>query len=204
MGIIELKAKRFQCGHIIDDWQIKQSENDPSSRLSSFGAVLALLHCTARVQRSRNFSYRNRVCLIRRGPPRGPHMTYAKPLLMSADAATSSQHYPARMSLSAEQRVRITAAYEKAAADPSLPAHTRAAFAKKADWFRLLAGVEEKKEQAALIASEGKQTNGPGITAEPVLVLGPARPRRRGLAGRFLQGELILRGQSHEYVGDTH
>lgn len=131
-------------------------------------------------------------------------MTYAKPLLMSADAAASSQHYPARMSLSAEQRVRITAAYEKAAADPSLPAHTRAAFAKKADWFRLLAGVEEKKEQAALIASEGKQTNGPGITAEPVLVLGPARPRRRGLAGRFLQGELILRGQSHEHVGDTH
>ena len=85
-------------------------------------------------------------------------MTYAKPLLMSADAAASSQHYPARMSLSAEQRVRITAAYEKAAADPSLPAHTRAAFAKKADWFRLLARVGEKKERAALIASERKQT----------------------------------------------
>jgi hypothetical protein len=85
-------------------------------------------------------------------------MTYAKPLLMSADAAASSQQYPARMSLSAEQRFRITAAYEKAAADPSLPAHTRAAFAKKADWFRLLARVGEKKEQAALIASEGKQT----------------------------------------------
>ena len=85
-------------------------------------------------------------------------MTYAKPLLMSADAAASSQHYPARMSLSAEQRVRIIAAYEKAAADPSLPAHTRAAFAKKADWFRLLACVGEKKERAALVASEAKKT----------------------------------------------
>ena len=81
-------------------------------------------------------------------------MTYAKPLLMSADAAASSQQYPARMSLSAEQRFRITAAYEKAAADPSLPAHTRAAFAKKADWFRLLACVGEKKERAAVMASE--------------------------------------------------
>ena len=85
-------------------------------------------------------------------------MTNAKPLLMSADAAASFQQYPARMSLSAEQRFRITAAYEKAAADPSLPAHTRSAFAKKADWFRLLARVGEKKEQAALIGSEGKQT----------------------------------------------
>ena len=84
-------------------------------------------------------------------------MTYAKPLLMSADAAASSQHSPARMSLSAEQRVRITAAYEKAAADPSLPAHTRAAFAKKADWFRLLACVGEKKERAALAKQKAQE-----------------------------------------------
>ena len=131
-------------------------------------------------------------------------MSYAKPLLMSRGGAANSQQHPARMSLSAEQHSLIAAAYDSAAFDVSLPAHTRAAFAKKADWFRLLAGVEEKKEQAALIASEGKQTNGPGITAEPVLVLGPARPRRRGLGRHFLQGELVLRGQSHEHVGDTH
>ena len=85
-------------------------------------------------------------------------MTYAKPLVMSASAAASCQQHPARMSLSAEQRSHIAAAYEKAAADPSLPAHTRRAFAKKADWFRLLACVGEKKERAALIASEAKQT----------------------------------------------
>ena len=85
-------------------------------------------------------------------------MSYAKPLLMSTGGAASSQQHPARMSLSAEQRSHIAAAYEKAAADPSLPAHTRAAFAKKADWFRLLARVGEKKERAAMMASEGKQT----------------------------------------------
>ncbi|HET7448584.1 MAG TPA: recombinase family protein [Methyloceanibacter sp.] len=113
----------------------------------------ALLHRTARVRCSRNFSYRNRVCLIRRGPPRGPHMSYAKPLLMSRGAAASCQQHPARMSLSGEQRSHVAAAYEKAAADPSLPG-----FAKKADWFRLLARVGEKKERAALIASERKQT----------------------------------------------
>ena|SRR5690242_361274 len=81
-------------------------------------------------------------------------MSYAKPLLMSRPGAASSQQHPARMSLSAEQRSHIAAAYEKAAADLSLPAHTRAAFAKKADWFRLLACVGEKKERAAVMASE--------------------------------------------------
>ena len=81
-------------------------------------------------------------------------MNHAEPLLRSA--AALPQRHPARMFLSAEQRSHIAAAYEKAAADPSLPAHTRAAFAKKADWFRLLACVGEKKERAAM--SEGKQT----------------------------------------------
>lgn len=83
-------------------------------------------------------------------------MNHAEPLLRSA--AALPRRHAARMFLSAEQRSHIAAAYEKAAADPSLPAHTRAAFAKKADWFRLLACVGEKKERATLIASEGKQT----------------------------------------------
>jgi hypothetical protein len=61
------------------------------------------------------------------------------------------------MVLKAEQHSQIAAAYEKAAADKSLPAQTRAAFARKADWFRLLAHVGEKRERAELIASEAKQ-----------------------------------------------
>ena len=60
------------------------------------------------------------------------------------------QRHPARMSLTPEQHSHIAAAYDKAAFDVSLPAQTRAAFAKKADWFRLLACVGEKRVQAAL------------------------------------------------------
>jgi len=59
----------------------------------------------------------------------------------------------ARMSRKAEQHSHIAATYDKAAFDISLSAHTRAAFARKADWFRLLAQVAEKRERAAL--SEG-------------------------------------------------
>jgi hypothetical protein len=85
-------------------------------------------------------------------------MSYAKPLSMRVDAAKArSQRHAARISLRAEQHYVIAAAYEKAAADISLPGHTRAAFARKADWFRLLARVGEKKELAALLANEAKQ-----------------------------------------------
>jgi hypothetical protein len=59
--------------------------------------------------------------------------------------------HPARMSLRPEQHSHIAAAYDKAAFDITLPAHARAAFARKADWFRLLARVGEKREQAALV-----------------------------------------------------
>src|SRR6516164_1256307 len=85
-------------------------------------------------------------------------MSYAKSLSMRVDAvAARSQRHPARISLRAEQRYLIATAYEKAAADLSLPGHTRAAFARKADWFRLLARVGEKKELAALLANEAHQ-----------------------------------------------
>jgi hypothetical protein len=85
-------------------------------------------------------------------------MSYAKPLSMRVDAAaTRSQRNPARISLKAEQHYLIAAAYEKAAADMSLPGHTRAAFTRKADWFRLLARVGEKKKLAASLASKANQ-----------------------------------------------
>jgi len=44
--------------------------------------------------------------------------------------------------------IKLPIAMPRAAFDISLPAHTGAAFAKKADWFRLLAHVDEKREQA--------------------------------------------------------
>src|SRR5262245_8134654 len=84
-------------------------------------------------------------------------MTYAKPLFMSAGAATLSELHPTRMSLSAEQHSLIAAAYDSAAFDVSLPAHARAAFARKADWFRLLARVGQKREQAALAKQKAQE-----------------------------------------------
>ena len=75
-------------------------------------------------------------------------MNHAEPLLRGA--AALSQRHPARMLLRPEQHFHIAAAYDKAAFDTSFPAQTRVAFAKKADWFRLLARVGEKKERAAL------------------------------------------------------
>jgi hypothetical protein len=80
-----------------------------------------------------------------------------------------------RMSLRPEQHSHIAAAYD--AFDISLPAHTRAAFARKADWFRLLARVGEKREQAALMAREANPIaesalqNPFGFIAEPTTAL---------------------------------
>jgi hypothetical protein len=88
---------------------------------------------------------------------RASHMTYAKPLVTSAGAAALCQPYPPRVGLKAQQHAQIAAVYAKAATDKSLPAHTRAAFRKKADWFRLLARVGEKRKRATLIASEAKR-----------------------------------------------
>jgi len=78
---------------------------------------------------------------------------YHAELLRSA--AALRQRHPARMALRPEQQFHIAAAYDKAAFDTSLPVHTRAAFARKADWFRLLARVGEKKER---VAREAKET----------------------------------------------
>ena len=81
-------------------------------------------------------------------------MYYAE-LLRSAVALP--QRHSARMFLRPEQQFHIAAAYDKAAFDTSLPAHTRAAFARKTDWFRLLAHVGEKKEQAALAKQKAQE-----------------------------------------------
>jgi len=61
------------------------------------------------------------------------------------------------MSLTPEQHSHIAAAYDKAAFDISLSAHTRAAFARKADWFRLRARIG-KKIEAALAKQKAHET----------------------------------------------
>ena len=69
-----------------------------------------------------------------------------------------SQRDSARMSFTPEQHSLIAAAYDKAAFDIRLPAHTRATFAKKADWFRLLARIGEKCQRAAPSVSVAKKS----------------------------------------------
>jgi hypothetical protein len=58
------------------------------------------------------------------------------------------------MSLTAAQHSQIATAYEKAAGDPMMPAPQRAAFARKAEWFRFLAQVGAKKEAKAASKKE--------------------------------------------------
>ena len=53
---------------------------------------------------------------------------------------------------------RLAAAYDRAAFDINLPAQTRAAFAKKADWFRLLACIGKKCQRAAPNTSAAKKS----------------------------------------------
>jgi hypothetical protein len=62
------------------------------------------------------------------------------------------------MSLKAEQQSQVATVYEKAAADMRIPAPQRAAFARKAEWFRLLARLRAKKEAKA--ATEARKMNG--------------------------------------------
>ena len=61
------------------------------------------------------------------------------------------------MVLTAEQHAQIATAYEKAAADPMMPAPQRAAFVRKAEWFRLLAQIGAKKEAKAASKKEPAQ-----------------------------------------------
>ena len=53
------------------------------------------------------------------------------------------------MALTAEQHSKLALAYEKAAADWMVPAEQRAAFSRKAHWFRIQARIAEKNEQTA-------------------------------------------------------
>ena len=48
------------------------------------------------------------------------------------------------MALTAEQHVRLASAYDKAAGDCLVPLEQQTAFARKANWFRILARLAEK------------------------------------------------------------
>ena len=56
-----------------------------------------------------------------------------------------------RMWLTAEQHSQIASAYEKAAADETLPSSFRTAFINKAKWFRMLRQIEEARLSAGIV-----------------------------------------------------
>jgi len=53
------------------------------------------------------------------------------------------------MGLTSAQHCQIAAAYERAAQDQTLPPQPRAGFAKKAQWFRMLAQIGTAKEEGS-------------------------------------------------------
>ena len=61
------------------------------------------------------------------------------------------------MTLTSAQYAQIAAAYERAVADEGLPRQSRAAFVKKASWFRMLAQIGRAKEIGARSSASCEQ-----------------------------------------------
>jgi hypothetical protein len=51
------------------------------------------------------------------------------------------------MALTAEQHAQLASAYDKAAGDCLIPPEQQTAFARKANWYRVLARLSEKNER---------------------------------------------------------
>lgn len=62
------------------------------------------------------------------------------------------------MALTAEQHVRLASAYDKAAGDCLVPLEQQTAFARKANWFRILARLAEKSERTPAELLKPKQS----------------------------------------------
>ena len=93
----------------------------------------------------------------------------------------------ARIDLTAPQYSQIAATYEHAAADWTLPPQPRAAFAKKATWFRLRAQIRVAKQAMALL-----QNAFPLMEPRPFVGTGthPSLPEL-GLAAKYV-GSLAM------------
>jgi hypothetical protein len=83
---------------------------------------------------------------------------------------------PAEMALTAEQHSEIATAYEKAATDCFVPAEQRAAFAKKAEFFRLLAKLAAKRNASVQRGNSGDSNKGADL---PQRSVGGVPPDRR-------------------------
>ena len=89
------------------------------------------------------------------------------------------------MVLTAEQHSKIAHVYEQAAADMRTPPQHRAAFARKANWMRMLARIKAKKEMAAVASKEDRPEAASEKQAAYGRVWTPPRTRPRTLAERL-------------------
>ena len=70
---------------------------------------------------------------------------------------STSKRGQCNMVLTAQQHLLIATVYEKAAADKlEVPPRQRAAFARKAEWFRLLARTRAKKDTTVVTVPQSK------------------------------------------------
>jgi hypothetical protein len=65
------------------------------------------------------------------------------------------------MALTPEQNLQIAAAYEKAATDYTVPPQHRKAFARKAEWFRMLARLGAKQDLLSVPPKEQRASDTP-------------------------------------------
>jgi hypothetical protein len=65
------------------------------------------------------------------------------------------------MALTPKQSLQIAAAYEKAATDYTVPPQHRKAFARKADWFRMLARLAAKQNLLSVPPREQLASDSP-------------------------------------------
>jgi hypothetical protein len=99
------------------------------------------------------------------------------------------------MVLTAEQQLKVALLYEKAASDRlGVPPQQRAAFARKAKWFRMKARISAKKEAASALRSHRQKgcaedtplRNGEADMVELDGNAASAAPRYRSIAERII------------------
>ena len=89
------------------------------------------------------------------------------------------------MALTPEQHAQIAAVYDKCAADHMVPPPQRTAFARKADWFRMLARLGAKPKSASTPPRPKKP---PSLL--PIHYAIPECSQRRGI---YLRGSSVGR-----------
>ena len=80
------------------------------------------------------------------------------------------------MAFTAKQHSQIALVYEKAAHDEKVPRQQRAAFARKANWFRMRARIAAKKEAAGARTDQSPELLLERANGHPIRHRGMADP----------------------------